>query len=97
MSEDYLSGYTCDPLDDQLANMIAWVTTARLERELCSCGNVTALAERLRTDLAFTGTDTSFVIDFSLLSNPIGTRVGEVMAWNMLSKMDMIHYTPASF
>jgi hypothetical protein len=63
------------------------MTTARLERPLCDCGNqVTALAQRDQTDLAFQpASGGAFNVSFALLDNPFGTRYGEVMAWKYVS------------
>lgn len=82
----YLNGMLLDPLSDYWAHAIAWLATTKLERPFCSCGNVTALANRLREDLAFTGTDTAYQVDPSALSNPFGTQRGAVMAWQRVSK-----------
>jgi hypothetical protein len=87
IDEARLSGAQCDPLSHFWAETIAHMATARLERPMCSCANVTTLADGLREDIAFTGEDTSFLVDFGLLSNPFGTRRGEVKAWMRASKM----------
>lgn len=92
ISQRWLSGRSCNALDDEWAKIITWIAVSRLERELCQCGNVTALARHLRTDLAFTGTDTSFNLPFDMLSNPFGSHRGEVMAWERVSKMGKIQY-----
>jgi len=82
----YLNGNLLDPLSDYWAHAIAWLATTKLERPFCSCGNVTALANRLREDLAFTGTDTAYQLDLAILSNPFGTQRGAVMAWQRVDK-----------
>lgn len=82
----YLNGTLLDPLSDYWAHAIAWLATTKLERPFCSCGNVTALANRLREDLAFTGTDTAYQVDPAALSNPFGTQRGAVMAWQRVVK-----------
>jgi len=64
---------------------VAWLATARLERPFCSCGNVTALGNRFREDLAFVG-ESSHQVDPLLLSNPFGTLRGEVMAWQKVNR-----------
>jgi len=86
ISQGYLSGSDCDPLSHWWAETIAWLATARLERPMCHCANVTALAHKLRTDLSIIG-QSSFNVDQRLLNNPLGTRYGEVMAWQRISKM----------
>lgn len=88
-SQNYLAGRTYDPLDRYLAQAIAWVATARLERDICSCGNLAALSEDLRRDLSVTSEnqgDSRFTPD-EILTNPIGMRKGEVMAWQRIKNM----------
>jgi hypothetical protein len=82
----FLTGQSCQPLANDMARTIANLATARLERPFCSCANVTALAEHLRVDLAHAG-EVSFQIPPEDLSNPFGTRRGEIMAWRKISKL----------
>lgn len=87
ISQGYLDGTDCDPLSHWWAETIAWLATARLERPFCSCANVTSLAQKMRTDLALLSERQSFSITPELLSNPLGTKYGEVLAWQRLSKL----------
>ena len=87
MDEAFLRGDSCDPLSDFFARIIAWIATARLERPFCQCGNVTALQESWREDLAFQGADSAYLIDFNLLDAVFGTRRGEMMAFKALSML----------
>jgi hypothetical protein len=82
----FLNGSLLDPLSDYWAHAIAWLAVTRLERPFCSCGNVVALVERLREDLAFTGTDTAYQVDPNAISNPFGTQRGAIMAWQRVAK-----------
>jgi hypothetical protein len=82
----FLGGNSCEPLSNYWAHAIAWLATARLDREFCSCGNVQSLSGHLREDLAFTG-ETSFQIGFELLDNPFGTHRGAVKAWQRVAKI----------
>lgn len=86
-SDEYLRGETSDPLSDALAHAIAWMATARLERALCQCGNVTGLADHLRQDLVKVDNDTSYYVAGGLAENPFGTKRGEWMAWQRISKL----------
>jgi hypothetical protein len=81
----YLGGHTCDPLSHFWAQTIAWLATARIERPFCACPNVQALANDLRTDMAFI-TENSYLMSERALDNPFGTRKGEVQAWRRISK-----------
>lgn len=88
VSNEYLAGRTCDPLRHDYAMLIAMIATARVEREFCSCANVSALTSKWRTDLAFSGEGQSYTIPFQLLGNPFGTRYGELEAWKRLSGLN---------
>jgi hypothetical protein len=76
-----LSGATCEPLSEYWAQTIAMLATARLERPLCACNNVTALANDWRKDLSETTSSVSYFTPSDVIGNPFGTRKGEVMAW----------------
>jgi hypothetical protein len=86
--DQWLKGMSYDPLSRYFAQAIAWMATARLEREICGCGNLIALFRNLRQDLAVTreGGASRFTPD-EILNNPFGTKMGEVMAWQRISKL----------
>ena len=65
---------------------IAWLATARLERPFCSCDNVVDLVKQLRTDLALVGGPLGYNTTLEQLNNPFGTRLGEIRAWQRVSK-----------
>ena len=81
IDDRWLSGQTCEQLSEYWATTIAMLATARLERPLCACNNVTALAEDWRTDLSKTTASASYFTPSDVIGNPFGTRKGEVMAW----------------
>jgi len=84
VSDDFLAGYTTDPLSDFYAMAIAWMATARLERPPCSCGNLLTVMNGLRERP--TSAELRESLDFAVLGNPFGTLRGELMAWARLSK-----------
>jgi len=86
LSDEFLSDATHLRLSDWWAQSIAWLATARLERTLCNCNNVTALADHLRTDLAESSGDVSRFLPTEKLLNPLGTKRGEVIVWDRISK-----------
>jgi len=87
-SNRYLAGWTCDPLEHYLAEAVAYMATARLERPYCSCGVITALGRDMRQDLSIVGTDkTSYFTGDEVHDNPFGTRRGEVMAWKRIKRL----------
>lgn len=85
LSNKNLAGYTCEPLSNYWAQAIAAMATARLERPFCNCGNSAALAEHWRTDVASQGPNAK-AMSFSLLDNPFGTRMGEILAWQRVNR-----------
>lgn len=88
-SDEYLAGHTEDPLSQYMAQTIAWLATARLHENVCACGNADALIERLRTDAVISNPGGTFIIPIEeATTNPFGTRVGEVMAWRRVSRIE---------
>jgi hypothetical protein len=86
LSDLNLRGSSCEPLSGWWAYTIAMLATARLERPFCKCGNSEALARSWMEDLAYVG-ETSHNVAFELLSNPFGTRRGEMQAWQRVEKL----------
>jgi hypothetical protein len=84
LSQDYLSGRVGDPLDRKWAEAIAQLTTARLERQLCTCGNLTALTQKWQKDAAEGSNDLN--VPFEEMDNPFGTRLGELYAWRKVRR-----------
>lgn len=82
--EDWLSGTKHDPLPDSMAYLVAILATARLERPLCSCSGLERLSAELRNDMAM---DRNAKLSYLEMSNPLGTRVGEMRVWNRLQTM----------
>lgn len=82
MSDDYMNDLSADPLDDYWAQTIAWMATARLEKNVCSCSNVREVADALRRNVAAsTEVGGNAYNAIETISNPFGSRVGEVRAW----------------
>lgn len=90
LSQPYLRGSYYGALSTKWARAIAAMTTARLERPFCSCGNTLALAQMWRRDLAAISSEArgsqSYQVTQRDLSNPFGTRSGEIIAWKLASK-----------
>jgi hypothetical protein len=63
------------------------MATARLDRPFCHCSHVTALGVALRRDLSMANDAGSFSVPFELLSNPFGTKRGEMEAWQFVNKI----------
>lgn len=76
----------CDYLSNWWALTIAMLATARLERPFCSCASATALAEKWQQDLAVSGSDgVGYNVTEADLTNPFGTRRGEILAWKRVA------------
>lgn len=86
-SNRYLADEAYDPIDDGLAQAIAWLATARLERPFCNCGTATSLAVKLMTDMAISEGDVGKTTSEEDLNNPFGTRLGEIWAYRRLKKI----------
>ena len=85
-SKEYLAGRTTDPMPYSIAQAIAFMAIARLERPLCECGNVESLYSALREDLTANLRDVSYFLAEEARVNPFGTKRGEVLAWRRLRK-----------
>lgn len=84
LSNDWKGGYSYSRLSEKWARIIAYMTTARLERPFCSCGNLTALVAKMQTDAAVMSNDLN--IPPNDLDNPFGTRYGEIYAWREVKR-----------
>jgi hypothetical protein len=81
LSELNKAGRRCDGLSDQWARIIAHLATARLRRPLCDCSGVSSLVDYLQTDLALGTRESTYTVLWDDLSNPFGTRAGEMQAY----------------
>lgn len=86
-NQTYLKDREFDSLSRDWQRVIARMATARLERPLCTCGQIAALVDYLRTDMAITDGSSSKTISFAMMDNPFGTRVGEIEAWRYVSQL----------
>ena len=85
ISQDYLAGYTLDPVSNDIAESIRLLATARLDRELCGCSNIIALGQSLRKDMSLVSPQGNFLaVADAIQECPFGTRRGEWLAWNRL-------------
>lgn len=81
LSELNLAGRRCDGLSDQWARIITWLATARLRRPLCDCSGVSTLVDWLQEDLAVSTRESTKTVLWDDLSNPFGTKRGEMEAY----------------
>lgn len=91
-SDDYLNGYSLDPLDSYYIESITLLATARLHRNLCGCNNIFDLGQSLREDMALVSPLGNFLaVADKIQECPFGTRRGEWLAWNRLAN-DADHF-----
>ena len=81
LSELNRAGRRCDGLSDQWARIIAFLATARLRRPLCDCSGVSSLVDWLQTNTAMGTREQTYTVLWDDLSNPFGTRNGEMEAY----------------
>lgn len=91
LDQAYLAGRTCEPLSQRLAQAIAWLATARVNRPFCTCNNSQTFPgpNSLQRDTVFESNRElgAFRISQQDLENPFGTKVGEIKAWKMISRL----------
>lgn len=84
-SQDFLAGYTLDPMAFEIAESIRLLATARLDRELCGCTNIIALGQSLRKDMSLVSPQGNFLaVADAIQECPFGTRRGEWLSWNRM-------------
>jgi len=87
VSREFLNGVSCDPLSEMYAKAIAYMATARLSRSICSCQGILVFFDNMQIDLALITGSQSHNVSYKELENPFGTRLGEIMAWRLLSRV----------
>lgn len=89
LSDEFLAGFTTNPLSDYFATTIAWLATARLTKKICSCGQAQNFAAELQKDMTQISKGSTFVLNLAtdLFTNPFGTRVGEYRAWQRVARL----------
>jgi len=88
ISREFRFGHTCDPLSQSLAEAIAWLAIARLEMPLCNCSHVKRKVDYLQTPLDQADPDgPDYTLSEDDLTNPFGTRRGEIRAWRRVSRL----------
>jgi hypothetical protein len=79
---------SCDPLSEYWAKTIATLATARLRKPLCGCGTSATEFERLQMDYSIGEANKFFNATPEDMSNPFGYKVGEIIAWRRVSKLN---------
>ena len=71
-------------VDPVWADLIIKLACARLDWPICSCSNVKTLVDEYKRSVAKRTKDQAYIVTPEMLSNPFGTRVGEIMVWQAL-------------
>lgn len=89
----YASNKSLDPLSQQMAEAITWMSVARLPKDFCSCNNIRERvrylqqnAARFREGAQNAELYTHFEKE-DVFNCPFGVRVGEVMAWQRVVRV----------
>ena len=89
----YLTQKSLDPLSQEMAEAIVWCSVARLPKDFCSCNNIRERVRYLQQDatrMREGAANAELYVRFDKMdvySCPFGTRVGEVMAWQRLTRL----------
>lgn len=93
MDKRYITRKSLDPLSQEMAEAIVWCSVARLPNDFCSCNNIRERiktyqmsAVRMREGAQNAELYTRYD-KLDVYSCPLGERVGEVMAWQRLSRV----------
>lgn len=88
VANDYALNRSYDPLSLEFAKAIAWLATARLDRPLCGCGNIEAISSELQIDVSLREPrGASYFVSQDAMTNPFGTKIGEIRAWRVVGKL----------
>lgn len=87
-SDDWLSGRKVPSIHLQFLKAVVFMAAARLDKPVCSCSQIAHTVDNLQQDLSqFTRDRRQFIPPQSHVhSNPFGTRVGEVKAWQIVER-----------
>ena len=87
---NYYSGFrekderNCDELSYYMAMNIAILASAKLNKTICSCESPARIIEKWQEDISLVNNVRSFNINLTDLSNPFGTKWGEIYVWNRI-------------
>ena len=88
VANDYTQSRSYDPLSLEFAKAIAWLATARLDRPLCGCGNIEMISRELQTDVTMREPKgAAYYVTPDGMTSPFGTKIGEIKAWRIVSKL----------
>ena len=68
-----------------MARLVVMLACARLDYPVCSCGNPQTLVSEWRENAAKVTEQRTFILTPEMLANPLGMRVGEILAWSGLN------------
>jgi hypothetical protein len=101
----YNAGYTSerrgvsdkiDLMSESFATAVAAMATARVNKAFCGCPSVTAKANYWQKNAAASTQEETWFVNFEELRNPFGTKVGEMLAWNIVGKSPSLRKVKAA-
>ncbi len=88
LDQAYRAGTAWDPLSTWWAETIAWLATARLERDICSCSAGSKMFAELRANTSrIDQQGPNWDITDDDKGNPLGPHWGEIKAWRRIKKV----------
>lgn len=89
----YLSRKSLDPLTHYMAEAITWLSIARLPAAVCNCNNIRDRIEELQKDMTTMRDGAAQAALYArfpkmdVFNNPLGTKFGEVKAWQRVTRL----------
>jgi len=71
-------------MDHSMARLVTMLACARLDYPVCTCGNAQTLVAEWRENAAKATRERQYTFTADMISNPLGMRVGEVLAYQSL-------------
>jgi hypothetical protein len=87
----YKAGYPLDggAVSTDIALIIARLAAAEIGVHVCGCSSAYPEVSYWQEDLAVSTSDSSRQTPFEMLGNPIGTRRGQVYAWQAINQLEL--------
>ena len=76
VAPEFIAGFTRDPVDNQVSQAICYLACARIDSDICECGNT--IFDELKQDMAFSSKQGNFLaIAEPIQVAPFGAKKGE--------------------
>jgi len=89
LTEEFKGGYDYESVRVDIALAVCWIATARLANPICGSGPLADRQAELAKDMSLVSEQGNYIIASEEIANsPFGTKVGEVMAYRRLTRLD---------